>query len=83
MACTCAAGNARAPGRHRRSIPSSCATASRIPPQFTAASPVVTIAEQVGPAVVGVAALTGRSFTGEGGMQQGSGVIFDYTNGYM
>lgn len=54
-----------------------------IPPQFTAASPVVTIAEQVGPAVVGVAALTGRSFTGEGGMQQGSGVIFDSTNGYI
>ncbi|CEP68002.1 Peptidase S1C [Moorella glycerini] len=53
------------------------------PVQFTASSPVVTIARQVGPTVVGVAALTGRSFTGDAGVKQGSGVIFDGTNGYI
>ncbi|KYH33649.1 S1C family serine protease [Neomoorella mulderi] len=53
------------------------------PVQFTASSPVVTIARQVGPTVVGVAALTGHSFTGDAGVKQGSGVIFDGTNGYI
>jgi serine protease Do len=53
------------------------------PVQFTDSSPVVTIARQVGPTVVGVAAMTGRSFTGEGGIKQGSGVIFDGANGYI
>jgi len=54
-----------------------------LPAQFTASSPVVVIAEQVGPAVVGVAAMTGRTFASEGGVQQGSGVIFDGVNGYI
>ncbi|WP_258358869.1 S1C family serine protease [Moorella sulfitireducens] len=53
------------------------------PVQFTDSSPVVTIARQVGPTVVGVAAMTGRSFTVEGAIKQGSGVIFDGANGYI
>ncbi|MGI6284222.1 trypsin-like peptidase domain-containing protein [Neomoorella humiferrea] len=53
------------------------------PVQFTDSSPVVTIAKQVGPTVVGVSAMTGRNFTGEGGIKQGSGVIFDGANGYI
>ncbi|MDN5344180.1 MAG: serine protease Do [Clostridia bacterium] len=53
------------------------------PVQFSADSPVVTIARQVGPAVVGVAALAGRSFTGDGAVKQGSGVIFDGNKGYI
>ncbi len=53
------------------------------PVQFNTDSPVVTIARQVGPAVVGVAAMTGRNFTGEGAIKQGSGVIIDGNNGYI
>ncbi|BCV23101.1 S1C family serine protease [Moorella sp. Hama-1] len=54
-----------------------------IPAQFTADSPVVAIARQVGPSVVGVQAMTGTSFTGDGVVKQGSGVIFDTANGYI
>ncbi|MGI9860744.1 trypsin-like peptidase domain-containing protein [Moorella naiadis] len=54
-----------------------------IPAQFTADSPVVAIARQVGPSVVGVQAMSGTSFTGNGVVKQGSGVIFDTTNGYI
>lgn len=53
------------------------------PAQFTADSPVVVIARQVGPSVVGVQAMTGTSFTGDGVVKQGSGVIFDTANGYI
>ncbi|AKX95276.1 serine protease Do-like HtrB [Moorella thermoacetica] len=54
-----------------------------LPAQYTADSPVVTIARQVGPSVVGVQAMTGTNYTGDGVVKQGSGVIFDTTNGYI
>ncbi|MBC7325314.1 MAG: trypsin-like peptidase domain-containing protein, partial [Moorella sp. (in: Bacteria)] len=68
--------------------PSPSPPAPSVPPagyplQFGSASPVVDIARQVGPAVVGVTAMTGRSFSGDGGVKQGSGVIFDGANGYI
>ncbi|OIQ59018.1 serine protease Do-like HtrB [Moorella thermoacetica] len=54
-----------------------------LPAQYTADSPVVTIARQVGPSVVGVQAMTGTNYTGDGVVKQGSGVIFDTANGYI
>jgi len=53
------------------------------PAQYSADSPVVTIARQTGPSVVGVQAMSGTSFTGDGVVKQGSGVIFDTANGYI
>lgn len=46
-------------------------------------SPVVTVAKQVGPAVVGITALTGRDLLDKSSMRQGSGIILDGTNGYI
>ncbi|MDN5346990.1 MAG: serine protease Do [Clostridia bacterium] len=46
-------------------------------------SPVVAIAKQVGPAVVGITATTGRDFFNNPEVKQGSGVIIDGRNGYI
>ncbi|MCG0277377.1 MAG: trypsin-like peptidase domain-containing protein [Thermanaeromonas sp.] len=46
-------------------------------------SPVVAVAKQVGPAVVGVTALTGSNLLNRESVRQGSGIIFDGANGYI
>ena len=46
-------------------------------------SPVIAIAENVGPAVVGVTSMRGRDFFNNPLMSSGSGVIFDKNEGYI
>lgn len=46
-------------------------------------SPVVAVAKQVGPTVVGITALTGRDLPNRESVRQGSGIIFDGSNGYI
>lgn len=46
-------------------------------------SPVVAVAKQVGPAVVGITALTGHDLLNREAIKQGSGIIFDGSNGYI
>ncbi|MBE3582473.1 MAG: trypsin-like peptidase domain-containing protein [Thermoanaerobacteraceae bacterium] len=54
------------------------------PPNLTGeTSPVVAVARQVGPAVVGITALTGADWLDKGGVKQGSGIILDGANGYI
>ncbi|MDK2821169.1 MAG: serine protease Do [Clostridia bacterium] len=68
-------------------IPTPSPIAQTVPPtqpaQFTTNSPVVKIAKQVGPTVVGIVALKGKRYIGDGGIQQGSGVIIDGRKGYI
>lgn len=47
------------------------------------ASPVVTVAKQVGPAVVGITALSGQDILDKSSIRQGSGIILDGANGYI
>lgn len=54
------------------------------PPNLTGdVSPVVTVAKQVGPAVVGITALSGRDILDKSSIRQGSGIILDGANGYI
>ncbi|KUO49800.1 MAG: hypothetical protein APF76_00725 [Desulfitibacter sp. BRH_c19] len=46
-------------------------------------SPVISIAETVGPAVVGITNMRGHDFFNNPIMSSGSGVIFDKNNGYI
>ncbi|WP_028309074.1 S1C family serine protease [Desulfitibacter alkalitolerans] len=46
-------------------------------------SPVIAIAENVGPAVVGITNMRGHDFFNNPIMSSGSGVIFDKNNGYI
>ncbi|GAW93761.1 S1C family serine protease [Calderihabitans maritimus] len=52
-------------------------------PYNPAESPVVAIARQVGPAVVGITNLRGHDFFNNQLVSTGSGVIFDRENGYI
>lgn len=48
-----------------------------------ASSPVVAIAERVGPAVVGITSFSGRTFFNRAETASGSGVVIDSKNGYI
>ncbi|MBC7341891.1 MAG: trypsin-like peptidase domain-containing protein [Clostridia bacterium] len=57
--------------------------ASPLPPVDISTSGVSSIADRVGPAVVGITNYQGRDFFGNTDVASGSGVIFDAANGYV